>query len=325
MKRTETNPGTAPGRHILCLLSFGDDHPIEAKIAQGLTQAVRARGYEPLMGIVPIDPRAEVRRLVLQYGDKIAGLAIQPFRPNRELAELLLTAPIKGIPHIIIGHYFYHLQLNACVVDNYGGMYAVTEHLIKLGRRRLAYLGEISLSSTEHERFMGFMQACLHNGVQVPPDFIVNKYFQSDLRAIIEKLFSCPAPPDGLVCLFDGLARRVLQILKELGIAVPGQVSVMSLGDDEDVADQCDPPLSTGHHPALEMGAVAGNELINQIEGRISSKPALFVVPVGMHLRQSCGTPAGALPDGQAQWPVPFSNYAGSEAHYAQEEPSAAR
>lgn len=311
MKKTAPGAPSQAPRIILTLLSLGNDHPIEAKISAGLTAAVRERGYEPVPGVVPIDPRAEVRRLVADYGDRLAGIALQPFRPNRELAELLLTQPIKNIPHIIIGHYFYHMLINACVIDNYGGMYAVTEHMIRLGRRRLAYLGEVSLSSTEHERFQGFAQACLHHGIHVPPHYIVSQYFNLDLRQIIHDLFSAPERPDGLVCLFDGLAHRVLGILKELGIDVPREVSVMSFGDDEDIAERCTPPLTTAHHPAYEMGAVAGHQLINQIEGLLPLRPTLFVLPAGMQIRESCGTPEDALPAGRRQWEIPFSNYAG--------------
>lgn len=311
MKKTAPATQPATAKTILTLLSLGNDHPIEAKISAGLNSAVRQRGYEPVTGVVPIDPRAEVRRLVADYGERLAGIALQPFRPNRELAELLLTPPVKSIPHIIIGHYFYHMLVNACVIDNFGGMYAVAEHLIRLGRRRLAYLGEVSLSSTEHERFQGFVQACLHHGIQVPPHFVVNKYFDTDLREIIHRLFASDDRPDGLVCLFDGMAARVLRILRELGIDVPREVSVMSFGDDEDIAEHCEPQLSTAQHPAYAMGAVAGHQLINQIEGVLPNRPHLYVLPVSMQVRASCGSQPENLPQGSTHWDIPFSGYAG--------------
>lgn len=297
---------------ILCLVCHARNHPIEAKISDGLHQAVTERGYHAVGGVIPIDPRNEVRRLVAQYeGGEIAGIALQPYRPNRELAELLLTPPIKSIPHIIIGHYYDNVQINSCVVDNYGGMYAMTEHIIRCGRKRPAFIGEISLSSTEHERFQGFALACLHQGIQVPPHFIIKQIFEVDLKKELEKLFASPAAPDALVCLFDGLACRVLRILKDLGIEVPRDVVVVSFGDDEDLADTCQPPLSTVHHPAKEMGEVAAHQLINQIEGRIPFSPSVFVLPVGLHIRQSSGTPLDLLPDGKTFWSIPFSNYIG--------------
>jgi len=296
---------------ILCLLCFGKDHAIEAKISEGLSSAVIERGYHPINGVVPIDPRSEVKRLIDMFGDKIAGIAIQPYRPNRELAELLLTTPVKNIPHIIIGHYYYHLQINACVVDNYGGMYAATKHLINCGRKQFAFLGEISLSSTEHERFLGFSDACLHNGIRVNPEFIINKYFETDLRNSLKAIFSSKEPPDALVCLYDGLATRVLRVLKDLKISIPEQAAVISFGDDEDVAEKCDPPLSTAHHPAKEMGAVAAHQLINQIEGKISATPSVFVLPVGLHIRESSGTLSDLLLNGKEFWKVPFSDFSG--------------
>lgn len=302
---------TGHGGLIACLLSFGNDHAIEAKISEGLNTAVAERGYSPLNGVIPIDPRTEVRRLVKNLGDKIAGIAIQPFRPNLELAELLLTPPVRDIPHIMIGHYFSNLQLSSCVIDNYGGMYAITEHLVKLGRRRFAFFGEVSLSSTEHERFQGFAEACLHNGIQVKPDRIIKSYVEQDLRNMIKGMLDSEEPPDALVCLFDGLASSVLKILNDFGVQVPEKVAVVSFGDDEDIADKCIPSLSTAYHPAFEMGAVAAHQLINQIEGKIPPTSSIFVLPVRVHVRESCGATLSAYLKGEKFWDVPFSGYIG--------------
>lgn len=296
---------------VACLLSFGKDHAIEAKISEGLNSAVKERGYSPLNAVVPFDPRAEVKRCINMFGDRIKGLAIQPYRPNRELAELLLTPPVNSLPHIIIGHYFANIQINSCVIDNYGGMYSITEHLVKQGRKKFTFFGEISLSSTEHERFQGFTHACLHHGIRVEPKDIIRSYFETDLRRIIKAMFNSSDTPDAMVCLFDGLAARVLRVLKDLGIQAPQQVAVVSFGDDEDIADRCDPPLSTAYHPAKEMGAVAAHQLINLIEERIPATPSIYVVPAGIHIRESCGTPAESLSDGKRFWRIPFSNYVG--------------
>lgn len=319
MKETRSKKDSASdAKTILCLLSLGVNHPIEARISRGLDRMIRARGYQPVFGVAPIDPRHEMRRLVEAHGDQLAGIAIQPQRPNRELAEVLLTAPVKNIPHILIGHYYDDILLSSCVVDNFGGMYAATEHLIRCGRRRLVYLGEVSLSSTENERYLGFCHACLHNGLAVPKDHTVNVHFEADLRSRFVKLFQGPEPPDGIVCLFDSIAPVALRVLAELGIRVPDDAAVISFGDDEDLADACKPPLSTAHHPAVAMGAVAAQQLIGEIEGTIPPVPSIYVVPVAMHIRESSGTPAALLPDGKRFWEVPFSEYIGVETRLAE-------
>ncbi|MCX7020103.1 MAG: substrate-binding domain-containing protein [bacterium] len=311
-KTAKTRADAAGRDTVLCLLDAGLDRPIERRIYEGLEGALRARGYKPHFGVIPIDPRAEVNRLLDTLGSSVAAIAIQPVRPNRELAETLLTAPVKNIPHIIIGHYYDDLMINACVVDNFGGMYAATEHLILAGRQRLAYVGEVSLSSTENERFQGFCMACLQHGIRVPHEFIVPSYFESDLRVRMRSLFSDPEPPDGIVCLFDTAGMRVLKVLKQLDIGVPDRVAVISMGDDEDLAETlCDPPLSTAYHPAVEMGKAAATRLADLIEARIPQTPSIMVVPVAMHIRASSGSPPHLLPNGKDFWPVPLSGYVG--------------
>ncbi len=295
---------------ILCLLEQGIDHPIERRILNGLRSAIGERRYEMVSGVIPIDPRAETLRLVKMLGSSLAGIAIQPYRPNRELAEVLLAPPISTIPHIMIGHYYDHLSISTCVIDNYGGMYAATELLLKHGRRRPAFLGEISMSSTEHERHLGFCMACLHRGIAVPADCFIDLYHENDLKARLERIFASPDPPDAFVCLHDGLAVKLLRVLRSLHIAVPDRVSVISFGDDMDLAEASDPPLSTAVHPAETMGSIAAHQLINSVEGLIPESPTLWVLPVGIHRRKSCGTLATMARDSPIE-PVPFSGFAG--------------
>ncbi len=293
---------------IILNLMYRRDQPIEIKISDGFSEAASSRGYSVMNGLVPFDPREEVRRLVATLGDRVCALAIQPYRPNRELAELLLTPPIHNLPHILIGHYFKDIRINACVIDNYGGMYAMTEHLIKMGRRHPYFLGEINAGSTEDERFQGFCFACLHHGIRVPPTSMAN---MNDLGLVVRSIMeNCP-PADAFICAGDFLAREAMEIVSGLGILIPEDCAVASFGDDVDVAEFCNPPLSTVYHPAREMGATAAHQLINQMEGRIPSKPSTFVLPVSLHLRKSCGTPPGLLGDGEVLREVPFSGFVG--------------
>ena len=296
---------------VILNLMYRRDQPIEIKISKGFSDAATCRGYSVMNGLVPFDPREEVRRLVANLGDRVCAIAIQPYRPNRELAELLLTPPIHNLPHILIGHYFKDIRINACVIDNYGGMYAMTEHLIRTGRRHPCFLGEINAGSTEDERFLGFCFACLHNGIQVPPAFATNNNLARELDTIVRSLLALDPPPDALVCTGDVLAREVMEIVSKLGIRIPEDCAVTSFGDDVDIAEFCKPPLSTVYHPAREMGAVAAHQLINQIEGKIPSKPSTFVLPVSLHLRKSCGSLIEKTTDERDLKEVPFSGYVG--------------
>jgi LacI family transcriptional regulator len=293
---------------ILCLLEQGIDHPIERRILSGLRAAVEERGYEMVSGVIPIDPRAETLRLIKMLGSSLAGVAIQPYRPNREMAELLLTPPLSTMPHVMIGHYHEHLSVNSCVIDNYGGMYAATRLLLDHGRRRPAFLGEISMSSTEHERYLGFCMACLHAGIAVPPERFIDLYHEADLRVRLEQVYTQPHAPDSFVCLHDGVAVRLIRVLGAMGISIPQQVSVISFGDDMDLAESVSPALSTAVHPAETMGSVAAHLLINGVEGLIPEEPTLWVVPVTMKRRDSCGTRTPAEPEVES---IPFSGFAG--------------
>lgn len=302
-----------PNSANIVLLLLHMDSPIEQKIHAGFAQAVQERGYRLISGITPFDPRAEVKRLFGLHGDQIAGLAIQPYVPNRDLAELLLAKPVRNLPHIIVGHHFEDIAINSCVIDNYGGVFEATQRLLAAGRRTPAFIGEIIPSSTEHERYLGFADACLQYGAHVPRSHIIRHYSEDFLTETFREMFREPqnaVRPDAIICMHDQAGALILRVLKKLGIEVPGQIAVMSYGDDIGVAEKCDPPLSTVYHPAWELGYISGQLLINQVEGILPAKPLTYTLPVKMHLRSSCGTCSPAEADA-GLLPVPFSNYVG--------------
>ena len=306
-------PDSSEAQKCVLLLLYRLDSPIEHQILDGFSTAVTGRGYQLISGVSPFDPRAEVTRLIALHGKRIAGLAIQPYVPNKELAELLLTNPVRNLPHMIIGHHYEDILFNACVADNYGGMYEATRHLIRCGRRAPVFIGEIIPSSTEHERYLGFSDACLDEGIKVPKAHVIRHFNESHLIKNLCTLFDANGEglPDAIVCMHDDLGAKVLKALKGMNVDVPGQVAVISYGDDIGIADKCQPPLSSVHHPAMDLGTTAGHLLLNLIENRQPNTPATYCVPVTMSIRESCGTQPGQLPGGQHSWNVPFSNFVG--------------
>jgi DNA-binding LacI/PurR family transcriptional regulator len=94
-------------------------------------------------------------------------------------------------------------------------------------------------------------------------------------------------------------------------VDVPGRVSVVSFGDDEGLAEQATPALSTGYHPSRTMGQIAGHRLADVVEGLVPSAPQVVVVPVGFHVRESCGAVARGLAAFDSFQEVPFSGFVG--------------
>ena len=86
-------------------------------------------------------------------------------------------------------------------------------------------------------------------------------------RAAARVLLAAPRPPTAIVCGNDILAFGALTEAREMGVAVPGQLSVTGF-DDVDLASHVAPPLTTMRVPSAEMGRLAAEYLLARLAGR---------------------------------------------------------
>jgi DNA-binding LacI/PurR family transcriptional regulator len=192
-----------------------------------------------------------------------------------DLAELYDTGRASGI--VVIGQWGHHDQLNALAVrhvpfvvwgaqlprqlycsvgtDNLSGGNMATEHLIQIGRRRIAFMGDITLPEAE-QRYEGYLAAHRKHGLTPDPALLINAPFtateaQHAMRTFIAKR----VPFDGLFAASDLIAMNAMGVLFAKGMDVPRDVSVVGY-DDIEAAAHCHPPLTTVRQP-IELAGLA--------------------------------------------------------------------
>lgn len=176
-------------------------------------------------------------------------------------------------------------------VQNAAGAMLATNHLIELGHTRIAhFMGEERQASVP-ERRHGFCQAMAAAGLEVPPEYLVRSAYNAPSGFAAAQRILTPRPEPGCsnkppfgytaargvlalpqrpTAIFagnDGIALGVLEAARELGIAVPDELSVVGF-DDIPAAALVSPALTTIRQPLAEMGERATQMLIAQIEGR---------------------------------------------------------
>ncbi|MEV5440698.1 LacI family DNA-binding transcriptional regulator [Streptomyces sp. NPDC052682] len=140
--------------------------------------------------------------------------------------------------------------------------------LLERGHRRLALVGgqdDIAYG----ERLRGFRDALRAEGVTVPPDWVVRTggEISSGYEGATRLLDGVPAErrPTGLFCYNDRVAAGALHAATRLGIAVPGDLSVVGYDDQEHMAAHLTPPLTTVALPHRAMGETAARLLLDAI------------------------------------------------------------
>ncbi|MBO0812331.1 MAG: substrate-binding domain-containing protein, partial [Microlunatus sp.] len=155
-------------------------------------------------------------------------------------------------------------------VDNVAAARAATEHLIMLGRRRIAALGTISdvPSGTWGVRLAGYRAALQNAGITVEESLLPRvKNFQFDQgAAAMRELLALSEPPDAIFCFSDMLAIGALSIMNARGIRVPDDIAVMGW-DDVLEARYAWPPLTSVRVATDVVARVAVDYLLKQLNG----------------------------------------------------------
>ncbi|MEV6848629.1 substrate-binding domain-containing protein [Actinoplanes sp. NPDC051411] len=159
---------------------------------------------------------------------------------------------------------------------NWAGGRSATEHVIRLGHRRIAWIGGPLGSAPSAERFHGY-QAALHSaGITSEPVLIRHDTFSVEAgRRHADEILTLGDKPTAIVAGNDEIAVGVLAAAKELGIAVPGELSVTGF-DDTPQTQWTTPRLTSVMQPLVGMGRMAVETVLGMAAG---------VQPASRHLQ----------------------------------------
>ncbi|CAG0997924.1 MAG: LacI family DNA-binding transcriptional regulator [Anaerolinea sp.] len=180
----------------------------------------------------------------------------------------------------------YEDRLSYVTVDNIAAAEMAVEHLIKLGRRRIAHITGHPNIGDAQDRLQGYKNALQRAGLPILPELIIPGHFNRNagydgLRQLL------PHKPDAIFAAGDTIAIGILQAARDAGLTVPDDLSVIGF-DDIDVASQSFPMLTTVRQPVQQKGEKAARLLIDLIEGRAIG-PQHIILPTELVVRHSCG------------------------------------
>ncbi len=169
-------------------------------------------------------------------------------------------------------------------VDNRRAGYIATTHLLRVGARRPAFLGEEHAANTVDARITGFHEALRSFGITPEHDPVWRGSPQDE--AFVRTMMDA-VRPDAIVCANDLTAARLMQVLLGFGLRIPEDVRVIGM-DDVKYASLLPVPLTTVHQDCAGIGAVAMATMLERLE-----HPELpfrdVLVSTRLVVRRSCG------------------------------------
>jgi LacI family transcriptional regulator len=241
-------------------------NPFYAELNRGIEDRLAEKGCLILTCSTDLRPAKEKQLLKLLQAQSVRGVIISPVGSD---PAPLLELSRRGTPVVLIDHPRGQLDLCAVTVDDVLGGQLAAEHLLSLGHRRIAFLGDTDNPWPVARRREGLQQALAAAGLD-PDEAMLDIRMQlhppplvEAAAAAVEQLLTAAPAPTAVVCLNDIAALGLLDGLQEAGVRVPADISVVGY-DDLSFASRLAPPLTTVNQPKYELGHTAADLLLDE-------------------------------------------------------------
>jgi len=291
---TDTTPAvlaTPEPRQIGLLLNSTVNMPANMDILIGVEQAVKLHGYSVNFNYCEDNQEQQMRDITRLRSHQVAGMIIYP--PGETLHDTAIEQLLAAhIPLVLIDRYIPELETDYVGIDNIGGAYRATEHLLILGHRRIGFVfmhHETLNTTSVQERWQGYCKALQQYGVSYDETLITSDSTQkqSNVKQGISELLRRADRPDAIFAVNDYVALDVMRIAGELNIRIPEDLAVVGF-DDSSFSAYLRPALTTIAQPFSDIGLRAGTLLMSRLEG-FNGPPKRIELPTSLIVRESCG------------------------------------
>jgi len=260
-------------------------NPFFLSMLGSITRACSQKGYDLL---VSFQQASDDWHADFEDSNKADGLILLGYGDYVDYEEKLVKLLEQGTHFVRWGAEVKNLPLISVGCDNYQGGEEMTEHLIKKGRKNIAFLGSASTHAPEFfERYKGHCQSLANHDIPVNPALQFNALYteEAGYQAACQ-LIASGESFDGICAACDLIAIGAMRALQEHTIDIPEQVALVGF-DDIAIASFTFPALTTVKQDTQLAGELLVNTLLAMITGE-EAKTTL--IPPELVIRNSCGS-----------------------------------
>jgi DNA-binding LacI/PurR family transcriptional regulator len=262
--------------------------PFVSEVVIGIELAANDNGYSVFLADSNADPTRE-KNVVHSFAERrVDGIVITSSRVGALYTPLLSE---MMVPIVLINNQHPGQFVHSVMIENVPASREATNHLIRLGHRRVAYVGDRYGHQSDTERFAGYREALAQAALPFLPELVVHGDGKPErgTRAM-NALLCLPNPPTAVFCYNDMTALGVLRSIQAHGLRVPADISVIGF-DDLFFASYTQPQLTTVRQPMRQMGRMAMESLLKLMSGQASAES--IKVPAELIVRESTAAPRG--------------------------------
>lgn len=265
------------------------DNPFFVRVLEGCQRVADEANYDVLIYQTRGDYRRDQRAFESLLRRRVEGLIYAIEVGNEGVSDCATIELLSrlSIPVVFVEHAPRNYRADVVMIDNAAAAYEATTHLIQQGCRRVALISSPPDLMQDHDRLIGYRRAVEEHGLEPLETFILhNQNKKAAGQRIVKQLLETGCPPDGIFAASTLITIGVFQGLKEGGVKMPDQVSLIGYGEVEWVS-LLSPSLSVVSRPAEEVGEQAARLVLERIKAEAPSEHRQIMLPATLILRES--------------------------------------
>ncbi|MVN76718.1 substrate-binding domain-containing protein [Hymenobacter sp. HMF4947] len=262
------------------------ERPFFATAVSGIQQVAAEAGYRVMICQSKESYRTEVSNVQALVASQVDGLLICHSRETENFDHMSPTA-CRGIPIVHFDRVYNQENVSRVMIDDWSGAFAVTEHLVLEGCRRIAILAGPESLLISRQRQAGYQSALRKHGLPVLEELSAHIDFKSAAAvACLDDWLALPEPPDAIFAINYTNAFDLILALKKRGLRVPEDMAIVGFGD-EFLASLIEPGLTTVDLHPYRIGQQAAILFLEQMAQKEQFRPRTTVISGDLIIRQS--------------------------------------
>lgn len=248
-----------------------------SNILRGIDKVADDNGYRIITCYTNDSQIAEVRAVNDLLFSRVDGIIACP---ANELTDYVHFQNLidDEFPIVHVDRDCTDLATTKILTNNFTSAYTVVEYLITTGCKRIALITNLEPLSVGRQRYEGYQEALRKH--RIPLDLQLIIHGNLGIGTSIESaknLLKLTTPPDAIICNNDSVAMATMKVLKDSGLRIPEDISVVGFSDDP-FSSFLEPALTTVSLPAYLIGMKAMEAILQMIDNKISVNKDIRIV-----------------------------------------------
>lgn len=274
---------------VVGLIISDVENPFFTSVVRGIEDFLQKQSYSVVLCNSDEDPEKELLYINVMLAESVAGVIVSPSFESQPHIQSLLD---HRIPVVTIDRLLRDLNIDSVVSNNYGSSFEAVSYLVRRGHRRIGLTSLPLVTLPGAERCRGYKEALRANDIAVLENLIsIGDAKEASGYESAMRLLESKPPPTALFCANNLMTLGALRAIKDLGLLVPHDISIIGF-DDMLWAPLLNPPLTCVAQPTYEMGQRAAELLLARIQ-HAETAVEHVQMDTQLILRESVAPPSG--------------------------------